>query len=153
MFKKLPIPALALAVFSVCSCLAQSKLTFRPPDPLNPAAFQHFYDMYYERSIQEFTQVAQRHPDDPDAVNHLLTAVLFRELDRIGALDAGDYANDSFINGKHRPADPKTCDQIKQLVNKALGDGRKADGRRIPKMLPRCTPVVLPGLNSQPILP
>jgi tetratricopeptide (TPR) repeat protein len=75
--------------------------------------------MYYERSIQEFTQVSQRHPDDPDAVNHLLTAVLFRELDRIGALDAGDYANDSFINGKHRPADPKTCDQIKQLVSKA----------------------------------
>ncbi len=119
LFKKLPIPALALAVLSVCSSLAQSKLTFRPPDPTNPAAFQHFYDMYYERSIQEFTQVAQRHPDDPDAVNHLLTAVLFRELDRIGALDAGDYANDSFINGKHRPADPQTCDQIKQLVNKA----------------------------------
>jgi hypothetical protein len=94
-------------------------LAFRPADPLNPAAFQHFYDMYYERSIQEFTQVSQRHPDDPDAVNHLLTAVLFRELDRIGALDAGDYANDSFINGKHRPADPKTCDQIKQLVSKA----------------------------------
>jgi hypothetical protein len=118
--KKLAIPACALAVLSVCSSLSQSKLTFRPPDPLNPSAFQHFYDMSYERSIQEFTQVAQRHPDDPDAVNHLLTAVLFRELDRIGALDAGDYANDSFINGKHRPADPKTCDQIKQLVNKAL---------------------------------
>lgn len=121
MFKKLPIPAfiLALIPLAVCLSLGQSKLTFRPADPLNPAAFQHFYDMYYERSIQEFTQISQRHPDDPDAVNHLLTAVLFRELDRIGALDAGDYANDSFINGKHRPADPKTCDQIKQLVSKA----------------------------------
>jgi tetratricopeptide (TPR) repeat protein len=123
LFKKLPIPvfisALVLAVLSVCLSLAQSKLTFRPADPLNPTAFQHFYDMYYERSIQEFTQVSQRHPDDPDAVNHLLTAVLFRELDRIGALDAGDYANDSFINGKHREADPKTCDQIKQLVSRA----------------------------------
>ena len=77
--------------------------------------------MYYDRAIQEFTQVSQRHPDDPDAVNHLLTAVLFRELDRIGALNAGDYANDSFINSKHRPADPKVCDEIKQLVNKAEG--------------------------------
>lgn len=103
----------------VSFCAGQSRLTFRPPDPLNPSAFQHFYDMYYERSIQEFTQVMQRHPDDPDAVNHLLTAVLFRELDRIGALNAGDYANDGFINSKHRPADPKVCEQIKQLVSKA----------------------------------
>jgi len=118
--KKLPILTLLFAVLSGACLFAQSKVTFRNPDPLNAAAFQHFYDMYYERSIQEFTQVAQRHPDDPDAVNHVLNAVLFRELDRIGALDAGDYANDSFINGKHRPADPKTCDQIKQLVNKAL---------------------------------
>lgn len=119
MFRKFLILACALAVLSVSFASGQSKLSFRPADPLNPAAFQHFYDMYYEKAIQEFTQVSQRHPDDPDAVNHLLTAVLFRELDRIGALNAGDYANDSFINSKHRPADPKTCDEIKQLVSKA----------------------------------
>jgi len=119
LFRKLPILVAALTALSLSFCLGQSKLTFRPADPRNPAAFQHFYDMYYERSIQEFTQVLQRHPDDPDAVNHLLTAVLFRELDRIGALNAGDYANDSFINSKHRPADPKVCDEIKQLVSRA----------------------------------
>ncbi len=121
MFRKFPILVAAVAALSVSFSLGQSKLSFRPADPLNPAAFQHFYDVYYERSIQEFTQISQRHPDDPDAVNHLLTAVLFRELDRIGALNAGDYANDSFINTKHRPADPKVCDEIKQLVSRAQG--------------------------------
>lgn len=75
--------------------------------------------MYYERSIEEFRQVLQRHPNDPDAVNHLLNAILFRELDRIGALNSGDYSNDNFINSKHRPADPKVCAEIKQLVGKA----------------------------------
>ncbi|HEY4054164.1 MAG TPA: tetratricopeptide repeat protein [Terriglobales bacterium] len=99
--------------------LGQQKLSFRPADPLNPAAFEHFYDMDYERSIREFTQVSQRHPGDPDAINHLLTAVLFRELYRIGALNAGEYANDSFINSRHRPADPHVCDQIKALVEQA----------------------------------
>jgi tetratricopeptide (TPR) repeat protein len=98
---------------------AQSKFAFRPSDPLNPGAFQSFYDMYYERSIRAFMQISQRHQDDPDALNHLLTAVLFRELDRMGALNAGEYANDSFINSKHRPADPKACAQIKDLVTKA----------------------------------
>jgi hypothetical protein len=119
LLRKRPILAAITAVLSVSFCFAQGKLTFRPADPLNPAAFQHFYDMYYERSIQEFTQISQRHPDDPDAANHLLTAILFRELDRINALNAGEYANDSFVNSKHRPADPKVCDEIKQLASRA----------------------------------
>jgi len=99
--------------------LGQQRLSFRPADPMNSSAFEHFYDMNYERSIQEFTQVSQRHPGDPDAINHLLTAVLFRELYRIGALNAGEYANDSFINSRHRPADPSVCDQVKSLVEQA----------------------------------
>jgi tetratricopeptide (TPR) repeat protein len=106
-------------VLSPSILLGQQKLSFRPADPLNSSAFERFYDMDYERSIQEFTQVSQRHPGDPDALNHLLTAVLFRELYRIGALNAGEYANDSFINSRHRPADPHVCDQIKSLVEQA----------------------------------
>ena len=98
---------------------AGPKLSFRPEDSLNAPAFDHFYDMDYERSIQEFTQVMQRHPDDADAVNHLLNAVLFRELYRIGALNTGDYANDNFVDVHHRAADPHVCDQIKALVQKA----------------------------------
>jgi len=96
-----------------------AKLSFRPADPLNPAAFDHFYNMDYERSIQEFTQILERHPEDPDAINHLLTAVLFRELYRIGALSSGEYSNDTFISARHRPADPHACAQIKALVHKA----------------------------------
>jgi tetratricopeptide (TPR) repeat protein len=96
------------------------KYLFRPADPLNAQAFEHFYNMDYERSIQEFNQILQRHPDNPDAINHLLNAVLFHELYRIGALNAGEYANDSFLNSSHRPADPHTCEQIKALVQKAL---------------------------------
>jgi tetratricopeptide (TPR) repeat protein len=96
------------------------KYMFRPADPLNAQAFEHFYNMDYERSIQEFNQILQRHPDNPDAINHLLNAVLFHEIYRMGALNAGEYANDSFLNSSHRPADPHTCEQIKSLVQKAL---------------------------------
>jgi hypothetical protein len=99
---------------------SSTRFSFHPADPLNAPAFEHFYNMEYERSVQEFTQISQRHPDDPDAINHLLTAVLFRELYRIGALNAGEYANDSFINATHRPADKEVCEQIKTLVQKAL---------------------------------
>jgi tetratricopeptide (TPR) repeat protein len=96
-----------------------SQLSFRPADPLNTAAFEHFYNMDYARSISEFEQVLQKHPDDPFAVNHLLTAVLFQELYRMGALSTGDYANNSFVATTHRPADPKVQQRIKELVEKA----------------------------------
>jgi hypothetical protein len=34
--------------------------------------------MDYDASTQEFSQIQKRHPDDPDAVNHLLTVVVSR---------------------------------------------------------------------------
>ena len=110
---------LVLVAFASGALFAQQKLSFRPSDPLNTAAFEHFYNMDYEQSIQEFTQISHRHPGNPDALNHLLTAVLFRELYRIGALNAGEYANDSFVNTKHGQPDPHVCDQIKSLVQQA----------------------------------
>ncbi len=95
-------------------------LSFRPNDPLNRTAFDHFYNLDYDHAVQEFDQIRQRHPDDPFAINHLLTAVLFRELYRMGALNTGEYANDTFIRAAHRPADPKVKQQIKDLVQSAL---------------------------------
>jgi tetratricopeptide (TPR) repeat protein len=95
-------------------------LAYRPHDPVNLTAFNHFYNLDYDRAAQEFDQVLGRHPDDPFAVNHLLTVVLFRELYRMGVLNTGEYANDSFISAPHRPADPKAKQQIQDLVARAL---------------------------------
>ncbi len=99
---------------------AADRLSFRPNDPLNRTAFDHFYNLDYDRAVQEFDQVLQRHPDDPFAVNHLLTAVLFRELYSMGALNTGEYANDTFIQAAHRPADPKVKQRIKDLAQRAF---------------------------------
>jgi TolA-binding protein len=90
-------------------------------DPLVDAAFDHFYNMEYDRSIQEFERVVERRPSDPSALNHLLTAVLMRELYRMGAMNSGEYANDSFVGDAHRTADPKVKERIKQLVDRAEG--------------------------------
>ncbi len=88
-------------------------------DPLVDAAFDHFYNLDYDRAIQEFEKVLDRRPNDPNAVNHLLTTVLMREIYRMGAMNSGEYANDSFIGDAHRTADPKANDRIKQLVDRA----------------------------------
>jgi len=97
-------------------CLAAD---FRPADPLNQAAFDHYYNLEYDVAIQDFEKILARHPNDPFAVNHLLSAIQVRELYRMGAMSSGEYANDSFIGKAHRPADPVQKERIKQLVHQA----------------------------------
>jgi tetratricopeptide (TPR) repeat protein len=118
---------LCLAFFSSQCATGQAgsspaidNLSFRPRDPLNLVAFDHFYNLDYERAVQEFEQVLKRHPDDAFAINHLLTAILFHELYRMGVLNTGEYANDSFIKAAHRPASPQAQARIKDLVKRAL---------------------------------
>jgi tetratricopeptide (TPR) repeat protein len=115
------LPAIALLVLAGV-CLAAdttAQTVFRPADPQNQAAFERLYNLDYDAAIQDFEKVLARHPNDPYAVNHLLSAVLVRELYRIGAMNTGEYANDSFIGQAHRPADPVQKERIKQLVRQA----------------------------------
>jgi tetratricopeptide (TPR) repeat protein len=119
-----------LAIFCLLSAhaVAQAGAGAVPPpaaaasaahDPQVDSAFDHFYNLEYDRAIQEFERVLDRHPNDPAAVNHLLTTILMRELYRMGAMNSGEYANDSFIGEVHRTADPKVKERIKQLVERA----------------------------------
>ena len=77
--------------------------------------------MEFDPSTRDFEKVLARHPRDPFAVNHLLTSVLMHELYNTGAMNTGEYANDSFIGQTHRPADPKVKERVKQLVAQAEG--------------------------------
>ena len=92
---------------------------FRPADPLNQAAFDHYYNLDYDAAILDFERILARHPNDPSAVNHLLSSIQVRELYRMGAMNTGEYANDSFIGQAHRPAEPAQKERIKQLVAQA----------------------------------
>jgi len=88
-------------------------------DPLANRAFERFYNLDYDHAIQDFQAVLDKNPNDPFAVNHLMSAVLIRELYRMGAMNTGEYASDSFIGQIHHPADPKIKDWIKQLTARA----------------------------------
>lgn len=94
-------------------------ISYRPADPLNATAFDRFYNLDHDRAVTDFQRILDRHPDDAFAVNHLLTALLYRELYRIGAMNTAEYSNDSFIGTAHHPADPKVKAQIKSLVERA----------------------------------
>jgi hypothetical protein len=109
---------LLAARFLLAGDAAGSSL-FRPPDPLNASAFERYYNLDYDAAVQDFEKILARHPTDPFAVNHLLAAVQVRELYRMGAMNSGEYANDSFIGQAHRSADPQQRDRIRKLIQQA----------------------------------
>jgi hypothetical protein len=111
---------LLLVLAQVCPAADPSiSIAFRPPDALNQAAFEHYYNLDYDAAVQDFERILARHPEDPFAVNHLLSAIQVRELYRMGAMNSGEYSNDNFIGQAHRPADPAQRQRIKQLVEQA----------------------------------
>jgi tetratricopeptide (TPR) repeat protein len=112
------VAAVCLAADPVVSA-AFHPTDLRPADPLNQAAFEHYYNLDYDAAIQDFEKILARHPKDPFAVNHLLSAVQVRELYCMGTMNTGEYANDSFIGQAHRPAEPAQKERIKQLVAQA----------------------------------
>ncbi len=83
--------------------------------------FDNFYNLEYDKAIRDLEAALQAHPDDPFAVNHLLSAVIFKELYRLGTLDTEAYAADNFLNKPlAEPIDPKVRDRVKQLTDQSL---------------------------------
>ena len=89
-------------------------------DALTRSAFDHFYNGEYDRAVREFEQIERNSTDDPRVLNWLTTAVLFRELYRIGALDTELFADAGFMDIRHAPVDPKVRARIRQLNDAAL---------------------------------
>ena len=89
----------------------------------NPAvkrAFDDFYNQDYDRAVRIFEVLVKEHPDDPFATNYLFSAVLFRELYRIGAMETEGYANNSFMGRRtSRPLDAAVRARILELGRRA----------------------------------
>ena len=129
-----PHVAVLVVALLICSNLFASKKPTKhaelaPPqqithfhldDPHTKAGFEHFYNSEYDPAIKEFETALQAHPDDPFAVNHLLTGMMFKEMYRIGALDSELYAKEGFLHSKQFPIDPKIREQVQQLTQRAL---------------------------------
>ena len=89
---------------------------------LTKSGLDSYYNTNYEAAIKDFDKVLAATPDDPSAMNHLIAAVMFRELYRAGALNTTMYSGDSFMSQK-RPVniDPKARARITELIDKSLG--------------------------------
>jgi tetratricopeptide (TPR) repeat protein len=113
----------ALAVFASVppeQSHRQQIVRFHPDDNYTRVGFDEFYNQEYDKAIHQFELSLQAHPDDPFAVNHLLSGIMFKEMYRIGALDSELYAKEQFLASKQFPMDPKVKARIDELTQRAL---------------------------------
>jgi len=90
-------------------------------DATTRKGMDYFNNMEYDKALKELEAAQKAHPDDPFAVNHVMTCVVFKELYRIGALDTEAYASDSFVNKRYlQPLDPQVQQRVNQLNDQAL---------------------------------
>ena len=99
---------------------AQQIVHFHPDDNYTRVGFDAFYNQEYDKAIHQFELSLQAHPDDPFAVNHLLSGIMFKEMYRIGVLDSELYAKEQFLASKQFPIDPKVKARISELTERAL---------------------------------
>ena len=79
--------------------------------------FNELYNMDYDPAIRDLAKLQSEHPDDPFTSNYLLAAELFKELNRIGALDTETYSSESFLTSKaRRPLDIAAQKRIFDLI-------------------------------------
>src|SRR6266581_7140529 len=97
--------AAAVAVVLLVCLTLVSTVWAAEPTPVTPAndattrrGFDHFYNMEYDKAIKDFESVVKEHPDDAFPNNYLLSAVLFKELYRVGAMNSEAYASDNFLS-------------------------------------------------------
>ena len=88
-------------------------------DALTQSGFEHYYSLEYDQAVKDFQKALELSPDDPRAYNHLLEALLFRDLYRHGALDSSLYLQEGFLNSKQITLEPAVRQQIKELTDKA----------------------------------
>lgn len=82
--------------------------------------WNHFYSSEYDEALRDFEKVREARPDDANALNHVLDALIYRELYRYNALDTRLYSKQGFINSKQVPIDASIKQRIKQLTDQSL---------------------------------
>ena len=85
----------------------------------------HYYSLEYEKAVYDFQKAVDANPEDARSYNHLLEAVLFRELYKHDALDTSLYTQEGFLNSRQVVVDPAIKQQIRELVEKALALSEK----------------------------
>src|SRR5438270_8626385 len=111
-------PSVALANTPPSARPLGSKLSTLDPD--TAGGFSHLYNLQYDKAIAAFDRTLKRYPTDPFALNHLLQAIVLKEMYRLNALDTTLYADNGFLAGKPLASDPQVKARILELADEGI---------------------------------
>lgn len=123
------IAMLSFLVLVVATGLSAGAQPYNPADhtdpinltPLVREARAHFYNLDYDGALARFETVLKANPQNPMAVDYVLTTVIFRELYHQDLLDTTYYAHDSFLSSKREVDVPDaTRQRIEDLTDRAI---------------------------------
>ncbi len=100
------IPAAGLVFFAAAAAAA-------PAASDRAAGHDHYFNLEYDEAVAAYERALQAEPDDPAIYNHLATAILYKELNRLGMLETSAFKGDNrFLQRKKPKPDPGVKDKI-----------------------------------------
>lgn len=117
------------SLFLLLASSAFAAAPYNPDDHTDPinltpqvrAGRIDFYNLNYDGALKRFEAVLKANPQNPMAVNYVLTTVIFRELYNQDLLDTTYYAHDSFLTSKRDvPVPEATRKRIEELTDRAV---------------------------------
>ncbi|MEO8659384.1 MAG: tetratricopeptide repeat protein [Bryobacteraceae bacterium] len=89
--------------------------------PLVAQAFDHFYNLEYDQSLVNFTQVLDQNQRDPNAYNHVAQVILYRAMFRAGALESELVTgNNAFLRRDKVNPTPEETRRFDECITKAI---------------------------------
>lgn len=91
------------------------------PEQVLQQAYDHFYNLEYGQSLEDFEQLRQRKPEDASIWNHIAQVRLYQEMYRVRALESQMYGHgDPFLQTKLPPPSPQVEQAFERDNNQAL---------------------------------
>ena len=109
-------------IFIGVGCLALLGVTgLHGQDAGVSEGYDHFYNLEYDGAIAAFTAETARHPDDPNAWNHLAHATLYRAMYRSGAIESELVSGSNpFLRRQKVKTTPAEDHEFYDAISKAL---------------------------------
>ncbi len=94
-----------------------------PPDAdFRARGHDHYFNLEYDEAIEDYRRLLAAHPDDLGAHNHMATAVLFKELLRLGMLETSAFKGDNEFLKREKP---KPDPAVREAFESLLAEGKE----------------------------
>jgi tetratricopeptide (TPR) repeat protein len=108
------IPTLLL---SVVLALLPASAPAATEEEFTRQGHNHYFNLEYEDAVASYRQALALDPADPNTYNHIATAILFQELNRLGMLETSAFKEDNKFLERDKPEpDPQVADKFLEYL-------------------------------------